>query len=144
MSVFPCSLCRQRKPGKLANAYWAWFNADGSRSAWRVRTCPECAVEHFAILLSNSGLNPENSNVFACVSCGADASEDSAPMYCTLYLPKKEPMEYAVQLDSACALKLQATISRSAERLPDRGGVVRGPSPDTSVSAWDALGLAPS
>lgn len=143
MSVFPCHLCRQRKPGKLANAYWAWFNADGSRSAWRVRTCLECAPQHFAILLSNSQLSPENSNVFACVSCGADASEDSAPMYCTLYLPKKEPTEYAVQLCGACALKLQATISTSAERLPDRGGVVRGPSPDTSVSAWDALGLAP-
>jgi len=142
MSLFPCSLCKLRKPGKLANAYWAWFNQDGSRSAWRVRLCLGCAPEHLATLVSNSQLNPENSSVFACVSCGADASEDSSPMYCTLYLPKQEPTEYAVQLDSACAVRLQAMISTNAERLPDRGGVVRGPSPDTS--AWDAIGLSPT
>lgn len=141
MSVYPCSVCRQRRPGKLASAYWAWFDQDGGRHAWRVRLCPGCAPEHLSILLESSRLNPDNSNVFACVSCGADATEDSAPMYCTLYLPKKEPMEYAVQLDGACASRLRATISTSAELLPDRGGVVRGPSPD--VSAWDALGLAP-
>jgi hypothetical protein len=140
MSVYPCTFCKQRKPGKLANAYWAWFKMDGERSAWRVRLCLGCAPGHLAILLSSSELTPENSNVFACVSCGADASEDSAPMYCTLYLPKKEPMEYALQLCGACAVRLQATISTSAERLPDRGGVVRGPSPD--ASAWDAIGLA--
>jgi hypothetical protein len=141
VSVYPCSFCKQRRPGKLASAYWAWFLADGSRSAWRVRCCPGCAAEQLSILLSSSQLTPENSSVFACVSCGADASEDSDPMYCTLYLPKKEPMEYAVQLDSACAGRLRIPITTNGERLPDRGGVVRGPSPDTS--AWDALGLAP-
>lgn len=141
MSVYPCSMCRGRKPGKLASAYWAWFNADGSRSAWRLRYCLECAPEHLRMLLEASQLNPENSSVFACVSCGADASEDSDPVYCTLYLPKKEPMEYALQLDSACAAKLRIPITTRGERLPDRGGVVRGPSPDTS--AWDRLGLSP-
>lgn len=66
---------------------------------------------------------------------------DSDPMYLTLYLPGKEPMEYALQLDGACAARLRIPITESGERLPDRGGVVRGPSPSTS--AWDALGLAP-
>jgi hypothetical protein len=141
MSVFPCSMCGGRKPGKLASAYWAWFKADGERVAWRVRYCLGCAGEHLSILLSSSQLTSENSSVFACVSCGADASADSDPMYCTLYLPKKEPMEYALQLDGACAAKLRVPISTKGERLPDRGGVVRGPSPDTS--AWDRLGLAP-
>jgi hypothetical protein len=86
--------------------------------------------------------HPENSNVFGCVSCGADASEDSDPVYCTLYLPKKEPMEYAIQLCGACAAKLRVPISTNGDPLEDRGGGVRGPSPDTS--AWDKLGLAPS
>lgn len=63
-------------------------------------------------------------------------------MYLTLYLPGKEPMEYALQLDGACAAKLRIPITTKGERLPDRGGLVRGPSP--SASAWDALGLAPS
>lgn len=82
------------------------------------------------------------SDGFACVSCGTDASQDSDPVYLTLYLPGKEPEEIALQLDGACAAKLRIPITTHGERLPDRGGVVRGPSPSTS--AWDALGLAPS
>lgn len=141
MSVYPCSLCRQRKPGKLASAYWAWFNADGGRSAWKQRLCPGCALENLQTLLRTARDSDGQSNVFACISCGADASNDSDPCYLTLYLPGKEPMEYALQLDSACAAKLRIPITSSADRLPDRGGLVGGP--PQGVSAWDALGLAP-
>jgi hypothetical protein len=81
------------------------------------------------------------SDVFACVSCGASASEDSDPIYLTLYLPGKEPREYALQLDGACAARLRIPLTQNGKRLPDRGGVVRGPSP--GLSAWDALGLDP-
>lgn len=141
MSVFPCSLCRQRKPGKLASAYWAWFNADGGRSAWKLRYCLDCAPEGLSLLLSNSPSMGGTSHVFACVSCGANAEHDSDPIYCTLYLPGKEPTEYAVQLDSACAARLRIPITELGERLSDRGGVVRGPSP--TVSAWEAIGIEP-
>lgn len=142
MSVFPCSVCRQRKPGKLATAYWAWFLADGERSAWKLRYCPADAQTALLQLLTSLHGMDGTSEVFACISCGADASTDSDPMYLTLYLPGKEPMEYALQLDGACAAKLRIPITTKGERLPDRGGLVRGPSP--SASAWDALGLAPS
>ena len=141
MSVFPCSVCRSRRPGKLASAYWAWFNADGARSAWKVRYCPECAGESLSPLFSSLREMDGTSHVFACVSCGASAEEDSDPIYLTLYLPGKEPVEYALQLDTACAAKLRIPITIHGDRLPDRGGVVRGPSLGTS--AWDALGLAP-
>lgn len=141
MSVFPCSVCRQRKPGKLASAYWAWFSADGGRSAWKLRYCPACAPASLELLFADSPMAERTLEVFACVACGADASTDSDPIYCTLYLPGREPMEYALQLDSACAAKLRIPIVDQGERLADRGGVVRGPSPSTS--AWDALGLAP-
>lgn len=144
MSVFPCSVCKTRRPGKLAAAYWAWFNADLSRSAWKLRYCLGCAPEHLATLFNASQLQTENSNVFSCISCGADASQDSDPIYCTLYLPKKEPMEYALQLDAACAAKLRIPITNNGERLTDRGAEVRGPSTANSTTAWDALGLAPS
>lgn len=142
MSVYPCSMCKQRKPGKLASGYWAWFLADGSRSAWRLRYCPGCAAESLSGPLSALRQMGEDSTVFACVGCGADASTDSDPVYLTLYLPGKEPMEYALQLDGACAAKLRIPITTNGERLPDRGGLVRGPSPSLT-SAWDALGLAP-
>ena len=141
MSVYPCSLCKGRRPGKLASAYWAWFNADGNRSAWKIRYCHACAVESLSTLLHRLRSTDGTSDVFACVSCGSDASQDSDPVYLTLYLPGKEPEEIALQLDGACAAKLRIPITTYGERLADRGGVVRGPSP--SVTAWDALGLNP-
>jgi hypothetical protein len=141
VSVFPCSVCRQRKPGKLATAYWAWFLADESRSAWKVRYCPACAEQHLSALFNQLREMDGTLSVFACVSCGASAETDSDPIYLTLYLPGKEPQEIALQLDSACAARLRIPITTSGERLPDRGGVVRGPS--SSTSDWDALGLAP-
>jgi hypothetical protein len=142
VSVFPCSMCRQRKPGKLASAYWAWFLADGERSAWKVRFCPGCAVESLLPLLTQLRGQDGTSDVFACLLCGASAATDSDPMYLTLYLPGKEPTEYAVQLDTACAVRLRVPITSFGERLPDRGGLVRGPSLSTSV--WDELGLEPA
>jgi hypothetical protein len=141
MSVFPCSNCRQRKPGKLATAYWAWFLADGERSAWKLRYCPACAEDALLKLLNQVRGMDGTSDVFACVSCGTNAAEDSDPIYLTLYLPGKEPTEYALQLDGACAARLRIPVTTHGERLPDRGGLVRGPSPSTS--AWDALGLSP-
>jgi hypothetical protein len=141
MSVFPCSNCRQRKPGKLATAYWAWFLADGERSAWKLRYCPACAEDALLKLLNQVRGMDGTSDVSACVSCGTNAAEDSDPIYLTLYLPGKEPMEYALQLDGACAARLRIPVTTHGERLPDRGGLVRGPSPSTS--AWDALGLSP-
>jgi HSP20 family molecular chaperone IbpA len=142
VSVYPCSVCRQRRPGKMATAYWAWFNADGNRSAWKQRFCASCAVDGLRALLSTLKNADSDSNVFACVSCGADASEDSDPVYLTLYVPGQEPQEFALQLDGPCAVNIRARAQSGAERLADRGGLVRGPSPSTS--AWDALGLAPT
>lgn len=142
MSVFPCSMCRQRRPGKLARAYWAWFLADGSRSAWSLRYCASCALESLNPWLERAYRPSEDQGIFACVSCGAGAQTDSDPIYCTLYVPGREPMELALQLDAACAAKLRIPITSHGERLPDRGGLVRGPSP--SASDWDAILTEPS
>jgi hypothetical protein len=142
MSAIPCSVCRQRPPGKRASAYWAWFNADGSRSAWRLRYCLDCAPEALSIVSKASASLQTAEDVFCCLSCGTSTEEDSDPMYLTLYLPSREQMEFALQLDGACAARLRIPITEKGERLPDRSGVVRGPSP--SVTAWDALGLSPS
>ena len=142
MSVYPCSVCRTRRPGKLASAYWAWFNADGARSAWKLRYCAQCAPGSLSEVLQRSRTADGTENVFGCVFCGADASRDSDPLYLTLYLPGKEPEELAIQACGACAARVRVPIVTQGDRLEDRGGVVRGPSPSTS--AWDALGLAPS
>lgn len=141
MSVVPCSVCKQRKPGKLATAYWAWYLTDGGRSAWKTRYCPACAQEQLLALLTRLRGAGEDSSNSACVSCSADTKGDEDPVYLTLFLPGREPEEYALLLDGACAAKLRSPLTQIGERLPDRGGVVRGPSPSTS--AWDAMGLSP-
>ena len=93
-------------------------------------------------LISVGATGTTAEEVFACVSCGTSAAQDSDPIYLTLYLPGKEPMEYAVQLCGACAAKQRIPITTQGERLQDRGGLLRGPS--TAVTAWDVLGLSPS
>src|ERR1700686_2671800 len=125
----------------MATAYWAWFLADGARSAWKQRFCAPCAVDNLQSLLLTLRGADSNSNVFACVSCGTDTSQDSDPVYLTLYLPGKESQEDAILLDGPCAVRVRSAAQVGVERLSDRGGLVRGPSPSTSD--WDALGLAP-
>jgi hypothetical protein len=136
VSVYPCSSCKQRRPGKLASAYWAWFMADGNRSAWKSRVCASCAPDCYRLLLQPS-VAEGSTDVFACISCGQSTSADSDPIYVTLYLPKMEPQEYALQMDGACAAKARIEIQTWSERLPDRGGVVGGPPHDDTV--WAAF-----
>ena len=142
MSVYPCTVCHQRRPGKLATAYWAWFKVDGSRIAYKSRYCVVCAQSELSSLLQSLRRAGTSTDVFACVMCGASAEGDSDPTYLTLYLPSREPEEFALQLDGACAAKLRIQIIGQSELLPDRGGLVRGPSPSTY--AWDELGLSPA
>jgi len=141
VSVFPCSICRARRPGKLATAYWAWFDDGGARHAWKQRFCASCALDNLQKLLMTLSAAGSISDVFACVACGASAEHDSDPVYLTLYVPGKDPQELALQLDGPCAVDIRVKAMTGAERLEDRGGVVRGPS--TSTSAWDALGIGP-
>lgn len=142
MSPVPCSMCRQRKLGKLAAAYWAWFLADGTRSAWKLKYCADCALSNLGTVLKRMRSLDTGSTGYECLSCGIDSREDADPVYCTLYLPGKEPMELVMQMCGACASIFRGPIVENGERLPDRGGLVRGPSPTTT--AWDALGLSPA
>lgn len=137
-----CSYGRHKRPGeKLATAYWAWYRADGERVAWKLRYCLECAREQLPLLGTAFRAAESAQDVSSCLSCGIDTSEDLDPIYCTLYLPGKEQMELELNLCGACAGKSRIPITDHGERLADRSGGVRGPSP--SVTAWDALGLRP-
>jgi len=138
-----CSMCRKKRMGeKLSTAYWAWFLADQERIAWRLKYCLECARAELSLLSKAYSAMSEDLESSNCLMCGASTDDDRDPIYCTLYLPGKEPVELELELDGACAAKLRIPISDNGERLPDRQGSMRGPS--SSVSAWDALGLGPS
>lgn len=142
MSAIPCSVCRKRSPQKMASAYWAWFREDGERSAWKLRYCLGCATTRLA-LLSASGSMAEAEDASNCLGCGTEVDQvEGALTFCTLFLPGKEPMEYALLLCPACAVKSRAPLIEDGRRLPNREEKVRGPSPSTL--AWDNLGLSPS
>lgn len=140
VSVFPCSGCGQRKPGKFASLYWAWFLADQSRSAWRQRLCPECFRDRCWELFKNAVENTET-----CSVCHTLPGDSVDPIYVTVYIPKKEPAELVLPTCAACAVPIRNAASERAQRLVDRGVGVRGPSTSQALtSAWDAIGLEPA
>jgi hypothetical protein len=120
VSVYPCSACGRRVPGRLASLYSAWFLADGSRTAWKQRLCVGCVSERLRPLLAAA--SQASPDVTACPACGGNASDQLDPIYLTLYLPKQEPREFALTTDASCAVTLRLGLQERAERLPDRNG----------------------
>ena len=140
MSLLPCSVCGRRRPGKLASAYWAWFDANGERAAWKLRYCLECAQEGLSVLFKDSQQEENESTVFDCVSCGSQVQEDSDPIFVTLFLPGKEATEHSLQLDGACAARWRIPITLHGTKLENR------PLESTrkeAISAWAAIGIDP-
>lgn len=140
VSLLPCSVCRKVKPGKLASAYWAWFNADGERIAWKMRYCLGCAPEALNVLFSALQATENESTVFDCVSCGSQVLEDSDPIFVTLFLPGQEAMEHSLQLDGACAAQLRIPITLHGTKLENRP---LESARKEAISAWSAIGIEP-
>lgn len=136
-----CSFCCRPSREKLATAYWAWFNADGNRRAWKLRYCLADAQEHLAKLSAISSVTEETSEIFACVSCGVSTVEDSDPIYCTLYLPKRERADLDFQLCSACAARWRIPIVDNGELQADRNGSTGKVS---GLDPWSAIGILPN
>lgn len=131
MSLFrPCSGCAEKKPGKYASLYWAHFNGNGERKAWRQNLCRECLVDTFASLLqsTNSGLT----DVPTCPACGGTSTGDMDPVFLTLYLPKTDPKEYELATCAACAAKLLPLTEAGATPLENRSATPGAPSPTVS------------
>lgn len=138
LSRFPCSVCKTRNAGKLASAYWAWFRADGVRTAWKQRLCVECAQRELKQLLASA--TTSSLDVCRCPSCGADSSSDLDPIYLTIYVPKQEPSEWSLTTCASCAARVRITAQNGAEKLPDRQVSSSLPS---ATSPWDSLGINP-
>jgi hypothetical protein len=138
MSIRPCHLCGQRVRGKLASLYWAWYLADNTRVAWRQSLCLGCLQEAFATVLKAAKDADEDSH--SCPNCGANVTDDLDPLFAVLYLPQSEQREFELELDAACAAKIRTLIVDQGDRLTDRSGAGRGPTPP-SDNRWAELGL---
>jgi hypothetical protein len=136
-----CSFCDRPKTGKLANAYWSWYLADGERVCWRLLYCPEHAAEHLFGSSSVLRMSAETSETFACLSCGGDVSQDSDPVWLTLFLPGKERMDFALQLDGACAARMRIPLTTTGRKQASRPQGSGGGAPRDDP--WAAMGIAP-
>ena len=124
MSRFPCSRCGQRVLGRVASLYWAWFNADGARTAWKQRLCVACVKSTLRELLSHA--QDSTPDVCSCPACGSESTPDLDPIYLNLYLPRTDGQEFALTTCGPCAAKLRLIAQDGAEKLPDRSGTSGG------------------
>lgn len=138
-SKYPCGVCGTRQKGKLASAYWAWFNADNERYACKQRLCVDCVSEGFSQLLRSA--SEASPHVCMCPACGTDASADLDPIYLTLYVPGREQLTFDLTTCAVCAAMIRIRAQEGSERLENRQLQSSIVSP---TKAWDDLGLAPS
>jgi hypothetical protein len=133
-----CAGCGTRSAGKLASLYWAWFKADGVRTAWKQRLCVSCTIARLSKVLSHS--QDQSEDLTMCPSCGTDSSADLDPIYLTLYVPGREKHSADLSTCAVCATHLRVTAQENAMPLSDRSSSGAGSS---ATDPWDALGLAP-
>lgn len=139
MSLFPCSACGVRSPGKLSSCTWAWFRADNVRVAYRQRLCLTCVATTIAPLEVSTREWSLN-----CPACGIDASDDMDPVYLTMFAPGIGRIQLEFPLDPKCAVEVRNRAQLGAVLLEDTSSGGQEPGPQTNTpSGWAALGLAP-
>lgn len=140
MSFYPCGVCGDKPVRtKLAQIYWAWFEASGERHAVRQRLCPSCYVRWYATPLTDQQNNPEQ-----CPYCHGSVGADLDPTYATVYIPGHEYLEVALATCANDAAVLRENAKMGSIVLADRQPAVGGPQPPNSAtSVWDDLGLRP-
>jgi hypothetical protein len=137
LSLFkPCSACGEKKPGKFASLYWAHFNGNGDRKAWRQVLCRECLVENFGSLLGST--NADSMGPSICPACGGTSTDDLDPVFLKLYLPKMPEKEFELATCAACAANLLPLTQVGAAELVNRSAAPGAPSP-TQSSEWTDL-----
>lgn len=143
VSAIPCSSCQHKVVGKLCGVYSAWFNLSGEREAFKQRLCVSCATTLMAPLWEHP---QEDSELLTrCPLCGSDSSTDLAPTYLSVYLPNREPLEYALSTCESCALPFRQLLQVGSTKLESRdagsGGLgPRTPRPDP----WAGVGPQPT
>jgi len=141
VSLYPCSGCSERVPGKLAQIYWAWNLADNSRVAYKQRLCMQCFMRDVWQVAIDA-----QAQVVACPVCHAGTVDDMDPVYATIYCPGQPQIDAEMALCGPCAVEVRNRAQAGAEKLPDRQGALGGssPPPVTAAQAWAALGLDPA
>ncbi len=137
MSAYPCSSHGAKIKGKLATVYSAWFDSEGERQAWKQRLCAPCLTtlaDSFKAALSTNA-----SDLTVCPMCGQDSSTVLDPIYLNVYLPKRDPEEFALCTCSSCAPSLRSLLLVGAQRLTNRGTGSGAPGGAPDPDPWDKV-----
>jgi hypothetical protein len=137
--LIPCALCGKREPGKLTHCTWAWYRADGERSAWLQKLCFTCVCTSLVPLVTAAREEP-----LKCPVCHTDPGDDMDPVYCTYFLEGvgKQQGEWATC--GPCAVAVRERAQRGATKREDRPiqSEGQGSSPQTDWrELYRSLGL---
>ena len=140
MSLVRCTGCGQRIAEKPTTVYWGWRLADGRRSAWRSKLCPECVT--WKIVPLNVERDPEER--LTCPQCGIDTEDDMDPVYGAVYFPRYGREDVEAPFCGPCAAVYRIWIQERSARLDDRLEAGAGLQPPPSgVETLEALGWIP-
>jgi hypothetical protein len=144
MSLFPCTGCQERQPGKYANVTLAWW-PEGSqdRKAYRLKLCQTCYMSTLWPLHTSSwdgfSLN--------CPSCGVNTADNLLPTFMTAFLPGYGEVKLEMPMCPKDADELRNFARNAGELLPDRvGGQGPGPGPQQDKNPgpdWRSMGITP-
>jgi len=137
VSLIPCDYCGKRVPEKLAQTSWAWYRADGQRTAYRQRLCTTCFCT--TVLPLDKPLDLDELH---CPACGESTQHDMDPVYATVYIPGSGKQQFEFPTCPACAAELRTRAQKGAVKLEDRpvGGPGSGPPTHTTrESYWSSI-----
>lgn len=130
--VQTCGYCHEKPRGGLASAYWAWFDLEHKRVAYRIKYCPDDAVKQLAPLLKAWADKSDTDFGTTCLSCGELLENDYSLLYLRLYVPGNEEQAVDGELCPACYAQLIGEISEHGEQLKDRNDFA----PARATHAW--------
>jgi len=142
MSLIPCDYCGSRVPEKLCQVTWAWYAADGRRTAWRQRLCTACFCSNLLPMDV-----PLDFGSLTCPACHISTEHDMDPVYATAFIPGQGKQQFELPTCPSCAVKVRAAGQKGAVKLEDQTSV-EGPSaspstPTTRESYWSGIGIIP-
>ena len=140
MSFVACSVDAARCIEKPATVYWAWFDVEGSRHAYKQILCIAHFIERVLPLEVAS-----HDNAGACPVCGIDTADDVDGNYCTIYAPGLGVVKLELATCPPCAARTRIAAQEGSRRLEDRslGASLQAPNP-SGTQVWAALGLRPN
>ncbi len=140
MVLVRCDGCLTRPQSKYNSVYLAWFDAEGTRVARKMRLCNECFNEHMLGFVEP--IDPDER--LHCPSCHIDTETDYQAVYGEVYIPGYEKETIEIPFCDNCRNMFVAWAVARGVALEDRRRAEIGPSTHPSgLEVLRAMGIQP-